>query len=1126
MKSQIRRSLSSRWFLKTTFLALQFLLVVFPATGQVTTTSIHVLVSDPQGSVVPGASVTIKNTQTGEKRTAITNDEGEAVFPAVPTGTYDLLAEQAGFARKSLTGLQVKVGAETRITLTLSVGTVAETLVEKKEQEEQISALPNINNDLTPLLEIVPGSVATGSAALGRVVIDGKGNDQQTVRLDGVDFQVLSELPSADTLIDGLGSFQKPEVAGDLDGASTQTRAFAPRFGPGTGAVSETLTYRGDSGAEGWKAQIYGDYRNDAFNARNFFDYEGKNGLRRSRFGAKGGGPLTGNKGLQMFIGFDGILGRAERNVYEAIPADAACGCATGPLAETIRGFLPAGTQVIPGASLNPDFVVARRRVRTNAESWAGNIRFDFSPFIGETKDGKATPRSKDLFTIRFTQQAARNIVPDGVTGRQQRQRVDFSNGFASFLVAREFSTHTFRLGFNRVRAHIDTEIPLLRGVPLDESVINTSGTVKTFGLPGAPPTVPVATLGGLIKNLGRGFDLEPRSLSLAYDYFKLFRARDEVRVGLEARFIRMNLNRLGGLTYSFPNVAALRSGTPGSVTYLSDLSGPSPFSQGSGPRQARQQYVLGYLQLHNQIGNASTNPANKKDESQLLLTYGVRYDYFTAVREPNNRAVLVDPANGQFLPARTPFYQTAKWNFQPRFGIAYRFGKAGAFANTVVRGGVGVYSGVPRTGDLALPIESDRFSTGIIGGTFPANPADVISGFINNPDARRFQPVTFSRSFTALERLYKWEGQLTQTFQGYGLSLLYTGNIGRNLPLANVTNKIVSVTTNPDPTKPAIVVREFDVIRGGQVFQPFGEFLFRTGGGHSSYNGVTISFARNVKAKLPDKPSHWLQSAVANFSVQYTYSRNEGNVSGTVASNPFNFESDSGFNTANVPHNFKISAVYDLWTAKNRRSPANPLWGWKIMPSFKASSGFPLVVRLSRPDVVYLDAAGNVFSSPAVGRTAVINTPGGGESANARVPDIIPGVDPFLRSGLGLLNPAAFSIPSPGKFGNFKRGSLRGPSVAVFDLGLRRNLFNDESRKISGQFQIDFYNIFNRANFLNPTAALPNALGTSAADNQHQPGMPFTRASAGTFGIITAADTGRLIQFSLTLRINDGFTK
>ena len=124
-------------------------------------------------------------------------------------------------------------------------------------------------------------------------------------------------------------------------------------------------------------------------------------------------------------------------------------------------------------------------------------------------------------------------------------------------------------------------------------------------------------------------------------------------------------------------------------------------------------------------------------------------------------------------------------------------------------------------------------------------------------------------------------------------------------------------------------------------------------------------------------------------------------------------------------------------------------------------------------------------------------------------------------------MDPAAFAIPAPGEFGNLKRGEFRGPSVVQFDMALRRNFHLGQfgESKLRGEFQVDFYNLFNRVNFTNPTASLPGSLGNTN-QNEFQPGVPFTRVGAGTFGFFTAADTGRLIQFSFTVRFNDGFTK
>jgi hypothetical protein len=687
--------------------------------------------------------------------------------------------------------------------------------------------------------------------------------------------------------------------------------------------------------------------------------------------------------------------------------------------------------------------------------------------------------------------------------------------------VTKEFG-HNLRFGFNETRARVDVVSGPTTNPELSGSLITLGGTVKTIGLPGAPLTVPVATIGGLIKGPSRGLELEPSSYSLVYEYSRQVGVRNELFAGVEGRFLRFKFDRLGGLTYAFPNISSARTGTPSSVTFLSDLSQPGPFTSGSGPRHARQEYFMGYTQMVSEFRKAG-DPGDPRNEPALKVTFGLRYDYFGAVRERDNRAILVDPESHAILPGGTAFYRTSKLNLQPRIGLAYRLAESSFFRNTVLRAGVGIYSGVGRMGDSVLPIESERFSTGINGGSFPLTSAEVVRSFVENPDTRQFQPLAFARDFVGVERAYKWDAQLTHTLYGYDLSVLYAGNVGRNLPLANLANKIVSVTTNPDPTKAAIVVREFDIVRGGQLFKPFGEFFFRTSEGHSSYNGLTIQFKRNRRADSSLEP--WLKQAVMNLNVQYTLSRNVGNVSGTIVSNPFQRNADFGYNAADARHNFKVSAVYDLWSAL-RRTPTNPFWGWKIMPSLKVSSGLPLIVRLNRPDIVYVDNAGNVFATPAVGRTAVINTPGGGESGGARTPDLIPGVNPYLRNGLEVLNPAAFAIPAPGQFGNLRRGQLRGPAIVQLDLGLRRNIFNSEKSKLSGEFQIDLYNVFNRANFINPTAALPGLLGTSTSDNQLQPGRPFTKASAGSFGILSAADVGRVIQFSFTVRLNQGFTK
>lgn len=1158
------------------------LLTVFlllPAYAQQVTGSLTVTVTNANGEAVAGAEVTATNQANDQIfKTAMTNDVGVAIIDGLPPGLYTVSVSAIDFKRFQQTDVNVTISQTATIAAKLTPAIKFTALpgegevesrrgVERAELQQELSSLPNFNNDLTPLLQIVPGAVTTGSSSLGRVIVDGKGADQQTMRLDGVDFTSQVDFPSADAAINPIGSFQKPEVAGDLDSSVPRSGAFGypATAGPGSGVVSEVPTFAGPppSKTARWKAQFYANHRNDAFNARNFFDYDGENAIRSTRFGGKFGTTLGGLQRTGLFLAYDGARGRIERNIYEAVPVVAVTGGAAGSLAPLMRGFLPPGTTVMPG-SLNPDFVVARRRARTTIESNAWDARIDYRPFypgVNAPAEEQDSVEARRQVSFRIMRQTAETHVPDGVTGRSQRQRFNFMNGVVALTWVtslkdtpsqfeqkrrRKDFSHQLRFGFNQTNARMNAETPSTTATDLAQSLITTAGTVPVTGLPltplpeGVNPTIPVATLGGLISGSGRGLDLRPMSYSFIYDYSRDVRdnARStrwahELYAGAEARFLRFDYDRLGGLTYAFPSVAALRTGAPGSVTYLSDLSGPSPFSETAGRRHARQQFFMGYFQM------VSQSPGSDKPGlgPAVTLTYGLRYDYFSRVRERDNRAVVVDPSTGQMLPAGSPFYREDRVNFQPRFGLTYRLGEGPNTMNTVLRAGVGLYSGVPRIGDLTLPIDSNRFSTGITGGTFPSTPADAIRDFINSPLSRQFQPLAFARDFSPLERSLKWDAKLSHIRNGYEFSAYYIGNMGRNLALANFANRIVSVTTNPDPTQSAIVVREFDIVRNGLVFKPFGEFLYRRGGGHSRYDAMSLAISRDAKAdakNILDPPNDkwtffkkWFRYPVTSFSAKYTLSRSVGNASGALMSNPLDPDADFGDNAGVPRHNFTLSAAYELWTPKRRNIDA--LWaGWKISPSLKLTSGLPLNIRITRPDVVYVDAAGNVFGSAAAGRTARLNTLGGGGSAGSYVPNLVSGADPFANNGTELLNPAAFAAPAPGQLGNLRRGQFRGPSIVQLDLVLRRNLFlrkEEAGEKMHGEFQIEINNVFNRANFANPAVALPNVLGTSAADNQLQPGAPFTRA-ASTFGVITAADPGRLIQLSFILKFKGGFTK
>jgi hypothetical protein len=1093
-------------------------LLVFPWSlyAQTVTGSLPIRVLDRQNAAIPGATVTIRNVETGLERTQTTDADGLTTFVGLPPGKYSIRVERPGFKTFVDENVDVGVSRSEKRDVQMEPGLVAETITVSgtaEVGEDPLEILTNIDNDLTLLRQIVPGAAAANAAALGRIVPDAKGKEGQTLRLDGLDVTPLTDLPTGDPVHSVLDTFLKTNVslnsaltvthAGAITfeppGGGADTYAPSPMYGPGSGTLLEGISYKGTDGkvSKRWKFQLNEAVRNDALNAPNYFDAEGRNPLRRNQFGGKVGGPLFNDKG-GLFFGYDGIRARSERAVYEAVPADAVCLCGGGPVATFLGGFLPPGTTIVPGdISKDKDFLVARRRVRATSDANAWDARFDQTIPVG---DGYF-----NSLTLRFTRQAADFIVPDGVTGRRQRQGVTLSSGLVQFNMYRGDHEHHLRFGVNQTRSFSFVEVPPTTDPSLTLSLITVGNTVDVSNLPGNPATVPVATLGGLVRGSARGFDQTPTSFNASYDLIATLSSNHLLETGFEARFIRLDFDRFGGLTYTFPNIAGLRTGKTRVVNFLSDLSAQSPFNAG-GKRRAAQEYYLSYFQMISQF-------------SRARLTYGLRYDYFDVAREQNDRAIVLDPHTGETLPIGTSFYKASKLNFQPRVGLSYSFRE-----NSIVRAGAGFYSGSTRIGDLLLPIESDRFNTGLKEGIFPVTPAEVIKNFVENEETRLFQPLSFARDFTTPERIFKWDVMMTHTFGTVNdVNVVYSGNIGRNLPAANIANPIISVQTNPDPTQPAIVRRQFDIESNGFLSQPFGELQFRTSKGSSSFNGLTFQFKRNNR--LLGTSEHWLDwKNFTSFNAQYTLGRNVGNVSGAVAASTLDFESDFGFNTSDVRHVFSLTTGYKLWDDANGRNRRDIVWGWTISPTITARSGAPIIVRLDRPDVVYVDATGQIFNSQGVGRQAIINTPGGGASGGTRVPNLIPGANPILRDGLQFLDPRAFAVPAPGEFGNLRRGQVRGPGSFQVDLTFTRVLFyKTEAGKgkniVGADLKIEVANVFNRVNFINPPATL------SVVGDRIQPSVPFSRLTAGpVFGVFNAADVGRQIQFTLVFKFNEGF--
>src|SRR5262249_14285050 len=78
---------------------------------------------DPQGALVPGAKITVRNTSTGLERSTTSDEAGNYTVPELPVGPYEVGVEMTGFAKATVTNVRVEVAGERRVDVMLSIST-------------------------------------------------------------------------------------------------------------------------------------------------------------------------------------------------------------------------------------------------------------------------------------------------------------------------------------------------------------------------------------------------------------------------------------------------------------------------------------------------------------------------------------------------------------------------------------------------------------------------------------------------------------------------------------------------------------------------------------------------------------------------------------------------------------------------------------------------------------------------------------------------------------------------------------------------------------------------------------------------------------------------------------------
>jgi hypothetical protein len=262
---------------------------------------------DDQGLALPGANVTLTNTETGWTRTDVTDEEGWYRAPVLPPGIYSIRAELSGFAPVVNERVPLTLGQELTVNLTLRVATLEETitvtaaapLVETSNHtlgttvsREQLDSLPVPGRTFTALAQTAPGVTGVGG---GGVNAGGQLSRNNSYRIDGVsnDNNILAS-PRGGISLEAVREY------------IVIANQFSAEHGDASGAIVSVVTR---SGTNNFQGRGFLFHRDESFDAQDPFSKaqgSGKAPFSQQRFGAFAGGPIKRDR-LQYFGTYEGM---------------------------------------------------------------------------------------------------------------------------------------------------------------------------------------------------------------------------------------------------------------------------------------------------------------------------------------------------------------------------------------------------------------------------------------------------------------------------------------------------------------------------------------------------------------------------------------------------------------------------------------------------------------------------------------------------------------------------------------------------------------------------------------------------------------------------------------------------
>ncbi|HKE24329.1 MAG TPA: TonB-dependent receptor [Bryobacteraceae bacterium] len=354
------------------------LLAVIAGFAQVTTTArLDGTVTDPQGASVPGAQVTVVQTQTGQSFRVLTDEKGYWALPSLQTGTYKVTVVHEGFKASTSDNVTLDAGVPATVNVKLDIGAATEVVevsagaevvqaasatVSSTLQGRQVNDLPFTSHNVTELIASQPGTQSADGVRYS--TINGLPQPTINITIDGINVQDNATKSNPDSIFNAV----QPRTQAIEE--MTMSTAAANADSLGEGAVQ--IKFVTKAGTNQFHGGLYETNRNSNFEACAFFNcLQGiaKDRINLNEYGFTLGGPVKKNK-LFFFESFEFFdLPQSFPETGTWILPSAAAGNFTynaGGSVKTVNLFtlaaqanpsLPAGVRAFPTA---PDPILAK----------------------------------------------------------------------------------------------------------------------------------------------------------------------------------------------------------------------------------------------------------------------------------------------------------------------------------------------------------------------------------------------------------------------------------------------------------------------------------------------------------------------------------------------------------------------------------------------------------------------------------------------------------------------------------------------------------------------------------------------------------------------------------------------